>query len=351
MNDLKDRLLEGMAIPACPLALEPNGTWSERHQGAVVNYYCDAGAGGIAVGVHTTQFEIREPRYGLFEPVLELCANRVESATQQGQVKIKVAGICGETAQAVREAEIATRFGYDVGLLSMAALKSWSEEAIVAHCREVAEVIPVFGFYLQPAVGGLDLSYDFWRGFAEIDNIVGIKIAAFNRYRTLDVIRAVVDAGRDDIALYTGNDDHIIGDLLTPFRFGSGDAVKTRWFSGGLLGQWAVWTERAVAMLETIQRVRAADAVPVEWLTRNAQLTDANSAVFDSANGFAGCIPGINEILRRQGLLPSSRCLNPDEVLSPGQTAEIDRVTAAYSWLVDDGFVVQNRDRWLQNDS
>ncbi len=334
-----------MVIPACPLALDNDGRWSERHQGAVLDYYRAAGAGGIAVGVHTTQFEIREPRIGLFEPVLEFASKRVGSMTKEGM--IKVAGICGETGQAMREAEVAREFGYDVGLLSLAALKEWSEHSIVAHCREVAEVMPIFGFYLQPAVGGRDLSYRFWRAFAEIVNVVAIKIAAFNRYRTLDVVRAVVDAGRDDIALYTGNDDHIIGDLLTPFVFD--ENAGPRWFSGGLLGQWAVWTERAVALLEEIKTARKSDRLSSEWLTRNAQLTDANAAVFDAANGFAGCIPGINEVLRRQGLLPSSRCLNTHEVLSPGQAEALDRVVAAYPWLVDDDFVRQNRDLWLSD--
>lgn len=343
MNELRERLLEGMVIPACPLALDDEGRWSERHQGVVLNYYRDAGAGGIAVGVHTTQFEIREPQVGLFEPVLEFASKRRRSAI--GDDLVMVAGICGETWQAIREAEMASGFGYDAGLLSLAALKDRSEEAIVAHCREVAEVMPVFGFYLQPAVGGRDLSYRFWRAFAEIENVVAIKIAAFNRYRTLDVVRAVVDAGRDDVALYTGNDDHIIGDLLTPFSFS--ENAEPRWFSGGLLGQWAVWTERAVALLEEIKRARKSDGLPVEWLTRNAQLTDANAAVFDAANGFVGCIPGINEVLRRQGLLPSNRCLNPDEILSPGQGREIDRVVAAYPWLADDAFVEQHRERWL----
>lgn len=345
MNELRERLLEGMVIPACPLALDDEGRWSERHQGAVLEYYRDAGAGGVAVGVHTTQFEIRESEVGLFEPVLEFASDRVGSGSEEGM--IKVAGICGETAQAMREAEVAREFGYDVGLLSLAALKGWSEDRIVAHCREIAAGLPVFGFYLQPAVGGRDLSYAFWRAFAEIENVVAIKIAAFNRYRTLDVVRAVVDAGRDDIALYTGNDDQIIGDLLTPFSFG--ENAEPRWFSGGLLGQWAVWTERAVALLEEIKMARGSGSLSSDWLTRNAQLTDANAAVFDAANGFAGCIPGINEVLRRQRLLPSRRCLNPSEVLSPGQAEEIDRVVAAYPWLVDDEFVRQNRDLWLSD--
>lgn len=344
MEKLRKKLLEGLVIPACPLALEADGAWSERHQAALVRYYGAAGAGGLAVGVHTTQFEIRDPRHGLFEPVLALCADRVGSAGQPGAI-VTVAGICGETEQARREAETARGLGYDAGLLSVAALREWSEEAILAHCREIAAVIPLFGFYLQPAVGGRDLSFRFWRAFAEIPEVVAIKIAAFNRYRTLDVIRAVIEAGRDDVALYTGNDDHIIGDLLTPFRFAEKGPV--RWFSGGLLGQWAVWTSQAVGMLKEIQRARTASTVPKEWLTLNGQLTDANAAVFDAANGFAGCIPGINEVLRRQGLLPSNRCLDPGEALSPGQAEELDRVTAAYPWLVDDGFVRRYRDQWL----
>ena len=344
-KELRQRLLEGMVIPACPLALKEDGQWSEKHQGAVLDYYREGGAGGVAVGVHTTQFEIREPRFGLFEPVLEFASNRVGPGTQQGRTMVRVAGICGATAQAAKEAETALRFGYDAGLLSLAALKDWSEEAIVDHCREIAAIVPVFGFYLQPAVGGRDLSYRFWRGFAEIENVVAIKIAAFDRYRTLDVVRAIVEAGRDDIALYTGNDDHIIGDLLTPFVFE--ENAEPRWFSGGLLGQWAVWTSRAVTLLEEIKQARATGTLSPAWLTRNAQLTDANAAIFDAANGFAGCVPGINEVLRRQGLLPSRRCLNETEVLSPGQGEEIDRVKAAYPWLVDDSFVEKNRKRWL----
>ncbi|MCB1236697.1 MAG: dihydrodipicolinate synthase family protein [Verrucomicrobiae bacterium] len=345
LDELRARLLKGGVIPACPLALNEDGSWSERHQGALMAYYREAGALGVAVGVHTTQFEIREPRHGLFEPVLELCANRVGSGTQP--CLLRIAGLCGETAQALGEAETARRLGYDAGLLSVAALKTWTEPEIVAHCRAVSEALPVFGFYLQPAVGGRDLSYDFWRAFAEIENVVAIKIAAFNRYRTLEVIRALTDAGRDDIALYTGNDDHIIGDLLTAHRFGEDERAPARRFAGGLLGQWAVWTRRAVEMHAEILRIREGESVPAEWLTRNAQLTDANAALFDAANGFAGCIPGINEVLRRRGLLPSRRCLNPAEEMSPGQAERIDRVSAAYSWLVDDAFVLENRERWL----
>jgi len=347
MSDaLRKRLLEGFVIPACPLALNGDGFWSEKHQRALVRYYLESGAGGLAVGVHTTQFAIRDPKHGLYEPVLEFCANTVESESEEGSI-VKVAGICGETEQAVAEAETAMRLGYDTGLLALGATKGWPEEKVVEHCRQVAEVIPVFGFYLHEGVGGRELSYRFWRDFCEIENVVAIKIAAFNRYQTLDVIRAVIASGRDDIALYTGNDDHIIGDLLTGFSFEENEHAVTRWFAGGLLGQWAVWTSKAVKMLEEIKVERGAGGDDSFWLNRNVHLTDVNAVLFDAANGFAGCIPGINEVLRRQGLVPSNRCLDPGEVLSPGQAEEIDRISRAYPWLVDDDFVAENLDRWL----
>jgi len=251
--------------------------------------------------------------------------------------------VCGETAQATEEARTAADAGYHAGLLSLTAMKGQEESEIVEHCRAVAEIIPVFGFYLQPDIGGLKLSYAFWRAFAGIGNVIAIKMAPFNRYYTLDVVRAVIESGREDIALYTGNDDNIINDLLTPFSFGG---VERR-IVGGLLGQWAVWTKRAVELLEEIKVVRASESVPLEWLTRNAGLTDANGVLFDAANGFKGCVPAIMEVLRRQGLLPSRRCLDPAADLSPGQEEEIDRVCAAYPWLIDDDFVAANLERWL----
>jgi dihydrodipicolinate synthase/N-acetylneuraminate lyase len=340
MKDWRQHLRDGQVIPASPLALDEQGMWSERYQRALTRYYLESGAGGIAVGVHTTQFAIRD--HGLLEPVLRLVAETIaaECARQPRDV-VQVAGLCGETAQAVGEAEQAAALGYHTGLLSTAAVKHWSEPGILEHCRRVAEVMPVFGFYLQPAVGGRVFSYQFWRAFCEIENVVAIKIAAFNRYQTIDVVRAVVESGREDIALYTGNDDNIIVDLLTPFPFQQGG----RWFAGGLLGQWAVWTRAAVEMLEMIKRVRREPAIAIDWLAENARLTDANAAIFDVAHDFAGCIPGVHEVLRRQGLLPSVRCLDPQEVLSPGQSEEISRVSAVQS--SEDQFVAANLPRWL----
>ncbi|HWA15714.1 MAG TPA: dihydrodipicolinate synthase family protein [Gemmatimonadales bacterium] len=336
---LRQHLLAGQVIPAHPLALNAARRLDEGRQRALTRYYLDAGAGGIAVGVHTTQFAIRE--HGLLAPVLSHAADAArEWLRQSPRTFALVAGAIGRTEQAVAEATLAHRLGYDAVLLSLGAWKADSDEAILAHCRRVAEVLPLFGFYLQPAVGGRVLSYEFWRRFAEIPNVVAIKIAPFNRYQTLDVVRAVVDAGREDIALYTGNDDNILLDLLTTFPGG-------RRIVGGLLGQWAVWTRRAVEQLEAIQRMPAGAPIAAEWLTRAAALTEANAALFDPAHGFAGCIAGIHEVLRRQGLLAGSWCLDPNEALSPGQREEIDRVLAAYPDLTDDAFVRENLGRWM----
>lgn len=337
-------LNQGQVIPACPLALDGDGRWSERHQRALVRYYVDAGAGGLAVGVHTTQFAIRDPQHRLHEPVLRSVSRTIDDRLAPSRQFVKVAGICGDTAQASSEARLAVDTGYHAGLLSLSAMKGKSETEIVAHCGAVAEIIPVFGFYLQPSVGGIQLSYRFWREFAGLPGVVAIKMAPFNRYHTLDVVRGVIDAGREDIALYTGNDDNIIADLLTPFHH----AGVTRWVAGGLLGQWAVWTRRAVEMLDEIKTARQTGAISTEWMTRNAALTDANGALFDAAGGFSGCIAGIMEILRRQGLTPSRRCLNPQEDLSPGQLNEIDRVTVAYPELTDDEFVDTHLAEWLE---
>jgi dihydrodipicolinate synthase/N-acetylneuraminate lyase len=342
-------LRRGVVLPAMPLALTAERLLDERRQRALCRYYLAAGAGGLAVGVHTTQFAIREPRHGLFRPVLKFAADemkRHEAST--GTAIIRIAGVCGSTAQAVAEAALAREFGYHAGLLSLAALRDADDDALLAHCREVAAVLPVFGFYLQPAVGGRILSYRFWRRFAEIDRVVAIKIAPFNRYQTLDVVRAVAESGRDDVALYTGNDDQIILDLLIPFHFQVGGRTVQRRIVGGLLGQWAVWTQQAVELLQECHSLAETSApVPAEMLRRAAELTDANAAVFDAANGFAGCIPGIHELLRRQGLLEGTWCLDPHEVLSPGQAEEIDRVCRAYPHLRDDEFVKRHREEWL----
>jgi dihydrodipicolinate synthase/N-acetylneuraminate lyase len=333
-------LIAGQVIPAHPLALTVNRTLDERHQRALTRYYIDAGAGGIAVGVHTTQFAIRDPRHGLYRPVLELAAETARDTRVGSAVPFAmVAGVIGETRQAVAEAELAATLGYDVALLGLGELPTATEGELIAHCRAVADVLPLFGFYLQPAVGGRVLSYGFWRQFAEIENAWAIKIAPFNRYQTLDVVRAVADAGRNDLALYTGNDDSIIADLLTPFPTSSGN----RRIVGGLLGQWAVWTRVAVQLLD---RAHSA-TLDADWLRDNAALTDANGAIFDAGHAFAGCIPGIHEILRRQGLLAGIWCLDPSETLSVGQREEIDRVCSAYPELNDDTFVAENLDRWL----
>ena len=343
-------LQRGVVIPACPLALTGQRTLDERRQRALLRYYNAAGAGGVAVGVHTTQFAIRDPRIGLFEPVLELAAEEMNRAdAQRREPLVRVAGICGRTPQAAVEAALARRMGYHAGLLSLAAMKNASDDELLAHCRTVAEVIPVVGFYLQAAVGGRALPYSFWRRFAEIGNVVAIKMAPFNRYHTVDVMRAVAEAGRDDIALYTGNDDNIVADLLTPYRFGAGGKIVERRIAGGLLGHWAVWTRKAVELLEECHGiVRGGGAVPAEMLRRNIEVTDCNAAFFDAANGFAGCIAGLHEVLRRQGLLEGLWCLDPNETPGPGQMAEIDRVYHAYPHLNDDNFVREHRDEWLR---
>jgi hypothetical protein len=340
-----DGIMRGLAIPAHPLALEADRRLDERRQRGLSRYYLDAGAGGLAVGVHTTQFAIRER--GLYEPVLRLAAETAQSWTDR-PVGL-VAGLSGPTAQAVREADIAVGLGYHAGLLSLAALKGASEDATIVHCRAVAARIPLFGFYLQPAVGGVVLPVSFWRRFAEIENVVAIKIAPFNRYRTLDVLRGVAEARAEDrIALYTGNDDHIVLDLLTPFPVQRGEENVTLRIVGGLLGHWSVWTRSAVEIHRRCRAAAKTVSLPAELLALDAQVTDCNAAFFDVANDFAGCIAGCHEVLRRQGLLEGSWCLDPHEGLGPGQAREIDRVLRAYPHLADDSFVAENLERWLE---
>jgi dihydrodipicolinate synthase/N-acetylneuraminate lyase len=346
--DLRAHLLEGHVIPAHPLALTASRTLDERRQRALTRYYVAAGAGGIAVGVHSTQFAIRNPEIGFYGPVLELASETVDrSLAGSPRPFVKIAGICGETKQAVCEAETAARLQYHAGLLSLAAFAGASDDVVLAHCRTVADTIPVVGFYLQPAVGGRVFDYSFWRRFVDIPNVVAIKIAPFNRYHTLEVVRALTASGRHDIALYTGNDDNIILDLLTPFALQPGACPVPRRIVGGLLGQWAVWTRRAVLVLTDIKNARGDDALSPHWLEKAAQLTDANAAVFDAANGFRGCIPGIHEVLRRQGLLAGTWCLDPNETLSPGQPEEITRVSRSYPYLTDDAFVAEHLAEWL----
>jgi len=343
-------LQAGSVIPAHPLALNAHRKLDERRQRALTRYYCEAGAGGVAVGVHTTQFRIRDPRIGLFEPVLNLAIEVLrEGEAALGKRLVKIAGVCGKTRQAAAEAAVARELGYDAGLLSLGALEDASGPDLIRHCQAVAEIIPLFGFYLQPEVGGRPLDYGFWRQFLEIENVAAIKVAPFSRYRTLDVVRALAESGRlAEVALYTGNDDNIVGDLMTEFRFHSrGDTVAIR-FAGGLLGHWAVWTLSAVEFLEAVRRChnRGGEGA-FELLARSAEITDTNAALFDAANNFAGCIPGLLEILRRQGFLEGRWCLDPNEELSPGQLEEIDRVCKAYPHLADDTFVAENLSRWL----
>jgi hypothetical protein len=342
-------LARGLVIPACPLALNGGRKFDERRQRALVRYYVAAGAGGLAVGVHTTQFEIRDPKIGLFAPVLELTAAELDRLqVRSAEPIVRIAGICGETRQAISEALLIKRLGYHAGLLSLGALKTASEEALLSHCREVAAVLPLIGFYLQESVGGRSLPYSFWAKFAEIESVAAIKIAAFNRYRTLDVVRAIAESGREDIALYTGNDDNIVMDLLTPFRFQARGKLVERRIVGGLLGQWAVWTSKAAELLNECRRHSTAGTdLPPELLRRGVEITDSNAAIFDAANNFAGCIPGIHEVLRRQGLLEGVWTLDPNAGLSRGQVEEIDRVYTAYPHLHDDRFVEEHRDTWL----
>jgi dihydrodipicolinate synthase/N-acetylneuraminate lyase len=353
LDDLRRTILSGLVIPAHPLALTERRRLDERRQVALTRYYCDAGAGGLAVAVHTTQFEIRRPEVALLQPVLKLAQSAVRDWCPSPQSRpLMIAGIVGQTAQAAGEAELAAQLDYDAGLLSLAALKDADNAALIAHCRTIADIIPVVGFYLQPAVGGRVLDAAFWRQFLEIERVVAIKVAPFDRYRTLDVVRAIAESGRADVALYTGNDDAIVADLLTPFP--SNDRGAALHFRGGLLGQWAVGTRCAVDLLERCLVAAGRRSTPTmagqdlsDLLALGAELTDLNAALFDPAHGFAGCIPGIHEVLRRQGLLAGRWCLDPHEELSPGQMEEIDRVLARYPHLMDDAFIAQNLEKWL----
>jgi dihydrodipicolinate synthase/N-acetylneuraminate lyase len=338
--EIRKFLHEGTVIPAHPLALNAERRLDEKRQRRLTRYYMACQAGGVAVGVHTTQFEIRDPKVALYERVLALAAEEVAAASLTRPF-VKVAGIVGPTAQALAEAKTAAGLGYDLGLLSMGGLKERTEEQILERAKAVAEIIPVFGFYLQPSVGGRIFTYDFWLEFAKIPNVHAIKVAAFNRYQTLDVVRAVCFSGRhDDIALYTGNDDNIVADLLTTYRFEKNGKVIEKEFVGGLLGHWAVWTRGAVELLEEIKHCKAGgNRQTSDLLTKGVAITDMNAAIFDPSHDFHGCIPGIHEVLRRQGLLEGTWCLNPHEDLSPGQLDEIDRVCKAYPALIDDDFV------------
>ena len=342
-------LHRGTVIPAIPLALDENRCFDEQGQRRLVRYYLNAGVGGVAVGVHTTQFEIRKPEINLLEPVLSVTAEEIAAFEKaSGKTIIRVSGACGKSEQACREAALAKRLGYDAVLLSPGGLADLSEQDLAVRTHDVAQNMPVIGFYLQTACGGRRLSFDYWRAVTDTPNVVAIKCASFNRYQTIDLVRGVAfSKRRGEVALYTGNDDNIVVDLLTPYRFiVDGETVELR-FVGGLLGHWSVWTHKAVQMYERLRAYQDGRDIPAELLTLAAQVTDTNGAFFDVANSFFGCIPGVHEVLRRQGVMPGTWCLNPDEVLSDGQADEISRVCTAYPNLNDDCFVRENLEKWM----
>jgi dihydrodipicolinate synthase/N-acetylneuraminate lyase len=361
------QLCKGVCIPAQPLPLDNDGKLSERYMRALTRYYIAAGSGGLACAVHSTQFEIRLPQHNLLRPILSIVIDELKKLEAAGgKPLIKVSGVVGQTPQAVKEAQQAIELGYDMGLLSLGAMSKASDDELIAHCKEVSKHIPIVGFYLQPSVGGRILPASFWRRFAEIENVVAIKMAPFNRYQTIDVVCAVAEAGRalklpgkeggsdNGIALYTGNDDNIVCDLLGEWVFEVNGKPITQRIIGGLLGHWACWTKRAVELLEKCQWANTSSAagasgvIPYDLMNLNRQVTDMNAAMFDPAHSFHGCIPGMHEVLRRQGLMINNRCLNPAEVLSPGQADELTRVCKAYPHLIDDEFIKQNLDKWLK---
>ncbi|WP_286860907.1 MULTISPECIES: dihydrodipicolinate synthase family protein [Sphingobacterium] len=339
--NLQQHLQAGTVIPAHPLALHEDRSIDEESQRLLTKYYIASGAGGIAVAVHSTQFEIRDPKINLFETVLKWASEEVDKAQLQRPF-LKIAGICGPTEQAIQEANTALIYGYDIGLLSMGGLNGWTEKAILDRVRAIAAVIPVFGFYLQPSVGGRIFSYSFWQEFVAIENVVAIKCASFNRYQTLDVMRALANSNRSDqIAMYTGNDDNIVNDLMTTYQFPVNGKIVEIDFKGGLLGHWAVWTQKAVTLLDEIKAYKCNpdNQTASHLLSKAIAITDSNAAFFDPANAFHGCIPGLHEVLTRQGLMKGTWCINPKEQLSPGQKEEIDRVYSDYPELNDDAFV------------
>ncbi len=338
----------GTVIPAIPLVLDENRKFNEAGQRTLIRYYLDAGVGGLAVAVHTTQFEIRKPEVGLFEPVLRVTKEEMDAyETRTGKTLVRVAGACGEEEQACAEARTAKALGFDAVLLSPGGLAHRTEEELVERTHAVAAEMPVIGFYLQTACGGRRLSYEYWKAVADTPGVVAIKCASFNRYQSIDLVRGVAySARREEIALYTGNDDNIVVDLLTPYRFPvDGKEVELR-FVGGLLGHWSVWTHSVVKLYEELREYRDGRDIPAELLARGAAVTDCNGVFFDVAHNFAGCIPGVHEVLRRQGLMAGTWCLDPDETLSEGQAREIDRVYEMYPHLNDDAFVAQNLETW-----
>ena len=350
-SHISDKLRSGCVIPAHPLALDSDGKLDELRQKALTRYYIASGAGGLAVGVHTTQFAIHEKKIGLYRPVLELAAEAARNYAESTDCSepVIIAGVVGDTDNAIKEARLANEMGYHLGLLSLTALKGKSIDELIDHTKQVAEVIPIMGFYLQEVISQMVLPVEFWRKFVEIPNVLAIKIAPFNRYQTLDVLEAVAHSGRsDEIALYTGNDDNIICDLLTRYEFNVNNHLVSLRIVGGLLGQWACWTKRAVEYLTRIKTLcKSESSIPQDMLTMANQLTLANKAIFDTDNYFAGCIPGISYVLKQQGLLEEVRTLNPAEQLSPGQAVMIDKIRSNYPHLTDDDFVKENLYKWL----
>lgn len=350
-KDLVEQFRKGVVIPAHPLSLTEDKQIDEEDMQLLARYYIDAGVGGIAVGVHTTQFEIRDPDVNLLEPVLKFTSNCIDDyCTKKGKQILKISGVCGETKQAVQEAELSKSLGFHAVLLSLSALKDKTIDEMVEHCATVAKVMPIIGFYLQPAVGGRTLPYEFWYKFCKIENVLGIKMAPFNRYQTFDVVRGLCEAGAENrITLYTGNDDNIVLDLITPYKINTSRGDITVRVKGGLLGHWCVWTNKAVQLLEECHKYSESNSdIPQELLTRAIQVTDSNAVFFDAANAFHGCIPGVHEVLKRNGLMKSIRCLNPNELLSPGQADEITRVSEAYPHLTDDDFIRNNIVNWKE---
>ena len=329
----------GTVIPAIPLALNENREFDVESQRRMVRYYMAAGSGGVAAAVHSTQFEIRDPKHNLLRPVLETVISEMETfEAKTGKVLVRISGVCGLAEQACKETQLAKELGFDAVLLSPGGLNALSEEELLERTRAVAKVMPVVGFYLQEAVGGRKLSREYWRQLADIPNVVAIKCACFERYRTQDLVKGVMESSRaDEVALYTGNDDHIVLDLLTPFVHEG----KKKYFVGGLLGQWSVWTNRAVEIFERCKAARESGMIDAELLTVAEHLTEANGAVFDVANRFAGCIPGLHYVLMKQGLMKGTWCLNPDEVLSEGQAELIDTLWRIYPEVADDAFVAE----------
>ncbi len=346
-----NKLKAGTVIPATPLALDENRCFDEKGQRLLMNYYLNCGVGGIATAVHTTQFEIRKPEVALFEPVLKIVSEEIDKYEKENDtVIVKVAGVCGKIEQAVKEAELAKKYGYDAVLLSPGGLNDMSEEYMIERTQEVAKIMPVIGFYLQTACGGRQFTYNYWESVCAVENVVAIKCASFNRYTTLDVVRAAAMSKRcDDITLYTGNDDNIVIDLLTKYSFEKYGKTIVKGFDGGLLGHWSVWTKKAVEIFEKTQAEKKKDSVSAEMLTLAAEVTDTNSAFFDTAHNFSGCIAGLHEILRRQGLMKNIYCLNPEETLSEGQLEELNRIQEMYPHLNDDEFIKQHIDEWKSN--